>query len=100
MATKEKKSTSFKKITKKNQGRIYDGIMKNYNQVVESGKNLSQESLEKINTATASGTEFIKSQPYWKSLKSNSLKIKEKGLEQGAMLKNDSPKLYKKIVIT
>ncbi|HJJ23413.1 MAG TPA: SHOCT domain-containing protein [Nitrosopumilus sp.] len=80
MVHEETKTEGFKKMIKKKQGKIYDNVVKNYNKTVESG------------------TEFIKSQACWESLKNNSLKIKEKSLEQGIILKNNSPRFYKKIV--
>ena len=50
-----------------------------------------------INQVTSNTADFLKSQEYLKTLKINSLKIREKGLEQKSMLKKKSPKFYKKI---
>lgn len=64
---------------------------------IEQTKQLGKESLEKVNEIATAGTEFIKSQPHWKSLKNNSLKIKEKSIDSAISIKKNSPKFYKKI---
>ena len=97
METDEVKSNDNKKIIKKKQGKIIDTITKNYAQTLEHTKNFGKESFEKITEVSSTGTDFIKSKPYWDSLKSSSLKIKEKTSERGLELKKNSPKLYKKI---
>jgi hypothetical protein len=98
MANKKEKSQNFRKTLKKKQENILEDVTKNYDQTVEYGKHLGKESLEKINQVTNDTADFLKSQEYLKTLKSNSLKIREKGLEQKSMLKKNSPKFYKKIV--
>ena len=69
---------------------------KKYEQTVMQGKKLSNDTLTKIEETAKTGTEFIKSQQYWESLKDGSLKIKEKGIEQEKKLKKQSPKFYRK----
>ncbi len=93
----KKSEKSFKKIIKKNQDGILEDITKKYDQAIEQGKHFGQESLKNISKSTKSGTDFIKSQPHWKSIRNGSVKIKEKSLEQGKVLKKQSPKFYKKI---
>ena len=97
MVNKKEKSGNFRKTLKKKQERILEDVTKNYAQTVEHGKQLGKESLEKMNQVTSTTTDFLKSQEYLKTLKVNSLKIREKGLEQKSMLKKKSPKFYKKI---
>ena len=97
MDGKKEKSENFKKTLKKKQEHILDDVAKNYTQTLKHGKELGKESLEKINHISSTATDFLKSQEYLKTLKINSLKIKEKGLEQKNMLKKSSPKFYKKI---
>ena len=72
-------------------------IKKNYERTIEQGKQFGKESLEKIKDTAVIGTEYIKSQPQWKSLKTNSVKIKEKSVESAISIKKNSPKFYKKI---
>lgn len=98
MVNKKEKSDNFRKTLKKKQEHVLKDATKNYAQTVEHGKQLGRESLEKINQVTNTTTDFLKSQEYLKTLKINSLKIREKGLEQKSMLKKKSPKFYKKIV--
>jgi hypothetical protein len=98
MVNKKEKSQNFRKTLKKKQENVLEDVTKNYAQTVEHGKHLGKESLEKINQVTNDTADFLKSQDYLKTLKSNSLKIREKGLEQKSMLKKNSPKFYKKIV--
>ncbi len=98
MVNKKEKSQNFRKTLKKKQENILDDVANNYAQTVEHGKQLGKESLEKINQVTDNTADFLKSQEYLKTLKINSLKIREKGLEQKSMLKKNSPKFYKKIV--
>jgi len=98
MVNKKEKSQNFRKTLKKKQENILDDVAKNYAETIEHGKQLGKESLEKINQVTDNTTDFLKSQEYLKTLKINSLKIREKGLEQKSMLKKKSPKFYKKIV--
>jgi hypothetical protein len=97
MVKKNKKTDGFKKIIQEKQEEIFDDLTKNYNQTVEHGKQLGKESLKKIDEVTVTGTEFLKSQQYFKSIKEKSLKIKEKSLEQSIILKKQSPKFYKKL---
>ncbi|MBL7015066.1 MAG: SHOCT domain-containing protein [Nitrosopumilus sp.] len=97
MVKKNKKSENFKKTIYKKQEEIFDDLSKNYTETVKHGKQFGKESLEKINEATISGTEFLKSQQYLKSIKEKSLKFKEKSTEQSILLKKQSPKFYKKI---
>lgn len=97
MVKKNKKTDGFKKIIQEKQEEIFDDLTKNYNQTVEHGKQLGKESLKKIDEVTVTGTEFLKSQQYFKSIKDKSLKIKEKSLEQSIILKKQSPKFYKKL---
>jgi len=98
MVNKKEKSQNFRKTLKKKQENILDEVAKNYAETIEHGKQLGKESLEKINQVADNTTDFLKSQEYLKTLKINSLKIREKGLEQKSMLKKKSPKFYKKIV--
>jgi len=98
MVNKKEKSQNFRKTLKKKQENILDDVAKNYAETIENGKQLGKESLEKINQVTDNTTDFLKSQEYLKTLKINSLKIREKGLEQKSILKKKSPKFYKKIV--
>lgn len=98
MANKKDKSQNFRKTLKKKQENILDDVANNYTETIEHGKQLGKESLEKINQVADNTTDFLKSQEYLKTLKINSLKIREKGLEQKSMLKKKSPKFYKKIV--
>jgi len=97
MDNENKKPEGLKKTIQKKQGEILEGMAKNYAQTTEQGKQFGKDSLEKINKVTATGAEFLKSQQYWKSIKNQSYKIKEKSLEQTALLKKQSPKFYKKI---
>lgn len=97
MADKKEELENFRNIFKKKQAHILDDVTKNYAQTVEYGKQLGKESLEKINQVTNTATDFLKSQEYLKTLKINSIKIREKGLEQKNMLKKKSPKFYKKL---
>jgi len=98
MVNKKEKSDNFRKTLKEKQEHILKDVTKNYSQTIEHGKQLGKESLEKINQVTNTTTDFLKSQEYLKTLKANSLKIREKGLEQKSMLKKKSPKFYKKII--
>ena len=97
MVDKKENPQNFRKSLKDKQERIIEDVTKNYVQTVEHGKQLGKESLEKINQVTNNTADFLKSQEYLKTLKINSLKIREKGLEQKSMLKKKSPKFYKKI---
>lgn len=98
MINKKEKSDNFRKTLKEKQGHVLKDVSKNYTQTVEHGKQLGKEYLEKMNQVTNTTTDFLKSQEYLKTLKINSLKIGEKGLEQKSMLKKKSPKFYKKII--
>ncbi|MCV0409833.1 SHOCT domain-containing protein [Nitrosopumilus sp.] len=89
MVTENKKSESSDTMIKKKQEKIMSTI--------EHTKNLGKESLGKISEVGSTGTAFLKSKPYWGSLKNSSQKIKEKTLEHGAEFKKNSPKFYKKI---
>jgi lipopolysaccharide export LptBFGC system permease protein LptF len=97
MVNKKIKSENFRNTLKKKQEHIIEDVEKNYVQTVEHEKQLGKESLEKINQVTNNTADFLKSQEYLKTLKINSLKIREKGLERKSMLKKNSPKFYKKI---
>ena len=97
MDTIENNEKSEKNIKKNNVERFQD-LTKNYESKVEQGKQLGKESLEKINEMTTSSVDFIKSKPQWKSLKSNSLKIKEKSVDSAIMIKKNSPKFYRKVI--
>ena len=97
MVDKKENPQDFKKSLKDKQERIIEDVAKNYVQTIEHGKQLGKESLEKINQVTNNTADFLKSQEYLKTLKINSLKLREKGLEQKSMLKKKSPKFYKKI---
>jgi hypothetical protein len=99
MVKKNKQTDGFKKIIQEKQEEIFDDLTKNYNQTVEHGKQFGKESLKKIDKITVTGTEFLKSQQYLKSIKEKTLKIKEKSLEQSIILKKQSPKFYKKLSI-
>ena len=83
---------------KKNKEKSFQDLTKTYENKVEQGKQLGKESLEKINEMTTSSIDFIKSKPQWKSLKNNSLKIKEKSVDSAIMIKKNSPKFYRKII--
>lgn len=97
MVTENKKSESDNKAIKKKQEKIIDTLAKNYSQTLEHTKNFGKESLEKIAEVSSTGTDFLKSKPYWDSLKSGSQKIREKTSEHGAEFKKNSPEFYKKI---
>ncbi|MDH3311770.1 MAG: SHOCT domain-containing protein [Nitrosopumilus sp.] len=97
MVTENKKSEGDNKVIKKKQEKIIDTVTKNYAQTLAHTKNFGKESLEKITEASSTGADFLKSKHYWDSLKSGSLKIKEKTSEHGAEFKKNSPKFYKKI---
>ena len=97
MDDKKEKSQNFRETLKEKQDDVLEDVAKNYTQTVEHGKQLGRESLEKLNQVTSTTTDFLKSKDYLKTLKINSLKIREKSLEQKNMLKKKSPKFYKKI---
>ena len=82
MTTKKAKSGNFKKTLKKKQEHILEDVENNYIQTIKHGKQLGKESLDKINQVTNNTANFLKSQEYLKTLKINSLKIRERGLEQ------------------
>jgi len=98
--TKESKKTekSFKKTITKNKDKILEDTTIKYDQTVAHGKKIGRDAMEKIEETAKIGTEFIKSRPYWESIKNSSQKFKEKGIEQEKILKKQSPKFYKKIV--
>ena len=98
--SKETKNTeeSLKKAIAESKNRILEDTIKKYDQTVTRGKKIGQDTMEKIEETAKTGTEFIKSQHYWESLKKSSQKIKEKGIEQEKKLKKQSPKLYRKII--
>ena len=98
MATKKAKSENFRKTLKKKQENILEDVENNYTQTIKHGKQLGKESLDKINQVTNNTADFLKSQEYLKTLKINSLKIRERGLEQKNILIKKSPKFYKKII--
>jgi len=75
-----------------------NNLIKNYSQRVEHGKQIGKESIAKINKIIHNPRTLSKSQEYLKTLKTNSLKIIEKDLEQKKMIKKKGPKFYKKIV--
>ncbi len=97
MVNKKGKSQNFKKTLKEKQEHLLEDVTKNYAETVEHGKQIGKEYVEKINEITNSTADFLKSQEYLKKIKINSLKLREKGLEQKTMLKKKSPKFYKKI---
>ncbi len=94
---KNKKSRNIKKTIREKQGEIFSGLSKSCSETLRHGKQAGKESLEKINKVANTGTELLKSQEYLKSVKEKSLKIKEKGTEQSASLKKQSPRFHKKI---
>ena len=89
---------SLKKTIAESKKKILEDTIKKYDQTITRGKKIGQDTMEKIEETAKTGTEFIKSQHYWESLKKNSQKIKEKGIEQEKKLKKQSPKLYRKII--
>ncbi|KAF6247480.1 hypothetical protein C6990_03225 [Nitrosopumilus sp. b3] len=97
METENKKSETDEKVIEKKQEKFVNTLEKNYTDALEHTKNFGKDSFEKINEVSSSGTKFIKSKPYWESLKSGSQKIKEKTSEHGLEFKKNSPKFYKKI---
>jgi len=97
MVAENKKSDDYEKTIENKKENVFDGLAKNYAQTMERGKTLGKSSLDKITESASSGTDFIKSKHYWESLKTNSLKLKEKASEHGLELKKQSPKLYQKI---
>ncbi len=97
MENKKVKSENSRKTIKKKQEHTLDDVTKNYAQTIEFGKQIGKESITKIHQITNNTADFLKSQEYLKTLKINSLKLREKGLEQKNMLKKNSPKFYKKI---
>ena len=96
MDNKKEISENFGKPVKKKQD-LLDGVAKNYVQTIEHGKQIGKESIAKINQITNDTADFLKSQEYFKTLKINSSKLREKSLEQKSMIKKNSPKFYKKI---
>lgn len=78
---------------KKNKEKIFQDLTKTY-----ENKEQVKGSLEKINDMTISSVDYIKSKPQWKSLKNNSLKIKEKSVDSAIMIKKNNPKFYRKII--
>ncbi|MFB5627145.1 MAG: SHOCT domain-containing protein [Nitrosarchaeum sp.] len=97
MQNNDEESENFKNNIKKKQEKIFQDVAKNYDETIEHGKNIGKKSIEKITESTTTSATFIKNQPYWKSLKNNSLKIKEKTLDSGILLKKKGPRFYKKI---
>lgn len=97
MENNDDESEKSSNIMKKKQTKIISNMTKDYDQTLKIGKQLGKESLDKIAEVTSAGTNFIKSRHYWKSIKDNSLKIKEKSLDSGTVIKKKSPKSYKKI---
>jgi len=97
MVTENKKSEIDDKVTPKKQEKIIDSLTKNYAQTLEHTKNFGRESLEKITDISSTSADFLKSKPYWDSLKKNSQKIKDKTSEHSEEFKKNSPKIYKKI---
>ncbi|MGY5151796.1 MAG: SHOCT domain-containing protein [Candidatus Nitrosopumilus sp. bin_6a] len=93
----KKENENLGKTIKKKQEHVLDDVTKNYSQTVEHGKHLGKESIAKINQITNDTADYLKSKEYLKTIKINSLKIRDKGLEQKNMLKKNSPKFYKKI---
>jgi hypothetical protein len=81
---------SENKEINKEQTKNLPDIKKKYEQMVENGKQFGEESLEKIKETATIGAGYIKSQPRWKSLKNNSLKIKEKSLDSASIIKKNS----------
>lgn len=77
--------------------RVLDDLSEKYDESVEHGKEIVKEAATKIEETAVKGTEFIKSHPYWKSLKEGSNKIKEKSIEQSHIIKKQSPKWYRRI---
>ena len=98
--TKESKETekSFKETITKNKDKILGDTVIKYDQTVIQEKKTGRDALERIEETAKIGTEFIKSRPYWESIKNSSQKLKEKGIEQEKKLKKQSPKLYRKII--
>ena len=94
----ENNNEKSEKNIKKNKAENFQDLTKTYENKVERGKQLGKESLEKINEMTTSSVDFIKSKPQWKSLKNNSLKIKEKSADSAIMIKKNSPKFYRKVI--
>ena len=92
----KKENENLGKTTKKKQEHVLDDVTKNYSQTIAHGKQLGKESVAKINQITNNTADYLKSKEYLKTIKINSLKIRDKGLEQKNMLKKNSPKLYKK----
>ncbi len=92
-----KNDQSENKEINKEQTKNLPDIKKKYEQTVEHGKQFGEKSLEKIKETATIGAEYIKLQPHWKSLKNNSLKIKEKSLDSASIIKKNSPRFYKKI---
>ena len=84
--------------TLKKQEQVIEDIAKNYAHMADHGKRLGKESLSKISQVTNNAADFLRSKESLKTLKTNSLKIMEKSLEQKTMLKKNSPKFYKKII--
>jgi len=96
MVTDKNKSDGNEKIIEKKQGKVIDTLTKNYLHTLEHTKNIGKESLVKVTDASSTGTEFLKSKPYWDSLKNSSQKIKQKTFEHSIEFKKNGPKLYKK----
>lgn len=93
MSKKENSDKPLKKIIKENQDKVLDSVSKEYS----AYEKISSDAKEKIEKSTKSGIDYIRSQPYWKSIKDNSIKLKEKGIEQGSEFKKQSPEYGRKI---
>ena len=93
----DKNSENEPKVIKKISGKIIDALSKNYSQTIEQSKIFGNESLEKITEESTAGIDYLKSKPYWESLKNTSVKIKEKSAEHGVEFKKNGSTLYKKI---
>lgn len=97
MKNNNEESENFTNNLNKKQTKVFDDVAKNYDQTLEIGKQIGKESFDKINEVASNGANYIKSKPYWKSIKNSSLKIKEKSLDSSTVIKKKSPKFYKKI---
>ena len=96
MLNESKDSKPFRNSIKDKQDKIIDDAIEQHKQE-EYEKQVDKNMLSKVENTAKNGTEFIKSSPYWESIKTGTSKLKEKGIEQEIKFKKQSPKIYKKI---
>lgn len=96
MEKQEKKPIEFfKKNVLTNGNKLLDSV-KNFSTQVTSEDNINK-TITTMEKSAQSGVNKIKTNPQLQSLKTESLKIKKKGIKQGKLLKKQSPKFFVKI---